>query len=148
MGAILGGGHPTYDDPVTDLAKRYGAPSRPRRPVVIMLAVVLAAALIGWLAWATFLHARPEVTSQLVGFRVHGQHSATATFTVVRRSADVRASCVLQASAADHATVGQLTVRVASGDTEQRLTRSMRTERQASAVDLVGCTAPGQSQPR
>src|ERR1700748_422800 len=61
MGAILGGGHRTYDDPVTDLAERYGAPSRARRPVMILLAVVLAAALIGWLAWATFLHSRPEV---------------------------------------------------------------------------------------
>jgi hypothetical protein len=145
MGAILGG---TYDGPVTDLAERYGAPSRARRPIVIVLAVVLAAAGIGWLVWATFLHARPEVTSQLVGFHVHGEHSTSATFTVVRRDKGVRATCLLQASASDHSTVGQLSVRVVAGDPEQQLTRTMRTERRASAVDLVGCTAAGQSQAR
>jgi hypothetical protein len=133
---------------MTDLAERYGAPSRARRPVVLLLAVVLTAAALGWLVWATVLHARPEVTSELVGFAVRGQHSASATFTVVRRAPDVRASCLLQASASDHAVVGELTVRVVSGDTEQRLTKTMRTERRASAVDLVGCTAPGQRQRR
>ena len=133
---------------MTDLAERYGAPSRARRPLVIVLAVVLSAALVGWLVWATARHSRPEVSSQLEGFRVPGEHSATATFTVVRRQADVRATCVLQASAADHATVGQLTVRVTVGGAEPRLTRSMRTERRATAVDLLGCTAPGQPQPR
>jgi hypothetical protein len=133
---------------VTDLAERYGTPSRARRPVVITLAVVLAAAGLAWLAWATVFHAKPAVTSQLVGFDVRGQHSVSATFTVVRREPDVRASCLLRASASDHATVGELTVRVVSGDAEQRLTKTMRTERRATAVDLVGCTAPEQSRRR
>ena len=115
---------------------------------MIALAIVLAAALLGWLVWATFLHSRPEVTSQLVGFDVRGQHSTSATFTVVRRQPDVRASCLLQASAADHAVVGELKVPVASGDAEQQLTKTMRTERRATTVDLVGCTAPGQSRRR
>ena len=72
---------------MTDLAERYGAPSRARRPVIVTLAVLLAAALLGWLAWTVFFHSRPEVTSQLVGFEVQGQHAASATFTVVRRDA-------------------------------------------------------------
>jgi hypothetical protein len=133
---------------MTDLAERYGAPSRARRPVIVTLAVVVAAAALGWLAWTAFFHSRPEVTSQLVGFEVRGQHAAGATFTVVRRDPDVRASCLLRASAADHATVGELTVRVTSGEAEQRLTKTMRTERRATAVDLVGCTAPGQPRRR
>jgi hypothetical protein len=133
---------------VTDLAERYGAPSRARRPLIVTLAVLLAAALLGWLAWTVFFHSRPEVTSQLVGFEMRGQHAATATFTVVRRDADVRASCLLRASAADHATVGELTVPVVSGEADQQVTRTMRTERRATAVALVGCTAPGQSRRR
>jgi hypothetical protein len=141
MEAILGG---TYDCPVTDLAERYGAPSRATRPIVVTLAVLVAAAGLGWLVWASVLHARPEVTSELVGFNMRGQHSATATFTVVRREPDVRAACLLQASASDHAVVGEITVRVDSGAKEQRVTRSMRTERRASTVDLLGCKAPGQ----
>jgi Domain of unknown function (DUF4307) len=104
--------------------------------------------LLGWLAWTVFFHSRPEVTSQLVGFKVQGQHTASATFTVVRRESDVRASCLLRASAADHATVGELTVPVVSGETEQQVTKTMRTERRATAVALVGCTAPGQPRRR
>ena len=130
---------------MTDLAERYGAPSRARRPIVVTLAVVLAAALLAWLAWAALAHGRPEVTSQLVGFEVHGQHGVSATFTVVRHDPEVKASCLLRASANDHAVVGERTVLVASGDSTRRLTRTMRTERRATTVDLVGCTAPGQS---
>jgi hypothetical protein len=133
---------------VTDLAERYGAPSRARRPLVVALAVVLAAAGLAWLAWATIFHSQPAVTSQLDGFDVRGQHAVSATFTVVRRDRDVRASCLLRASASDHATVGELTVRVVAGEAEQRLTKTMRTERRATAVDLVGCTAPEQSHRR
>ena len=133
---------------MTDLAERYGAPSRARRPIVVTLAVVLAAAGLAWLAWAALIHGRPEVTSQLDGFEVHGQHAVRATFTVVRRDSGVKASCLLRASADDHAVVGERLVVVASGDTEQQLTSTMRTERRATTVDLVGCTAPGQSTQR
>jgi hypothetical protein len=41
--------------------------------------------------------------------------------------------------AADHAVVGELTVRVPPGSGTARLRATVRTERRATSVDLVGC---------
>jgi Domain of unknown function (DUF4307) len=132
---------------VSDLAERYGAPARSRRLLVVGVAALLVGAGIAWLAWVVLLPGRPEVTSQMVGFTVRGQHAATVTFTVARRGRDVPASCLLRAFADDHAVVGELTVPVGSGPAERRLKTTVRTERRATTVDLVGCTTPGQSAP-
>jgi hypothetical protein len=134
--------------PAPDLAERYGAPSRARRPLVVAGAVALSLAGLAWLVWAVAFHGSPQVTSQMVGFDVTGQHAATARFTVVRRDADVAASCLLRAFADDHSVVGELTVPVSTGPKAATVSSTVRTERRATAVDLVGCTAPGQRQPR
>ncbi len=134
--------------PAPDLAERYGTPSRARRRLVVGLAVLLAAAGLAWLVWATFFHSRPEVTSELVGYDVQGQHAATATFTVVRRDGEVSASCLLRAFAADHSVVGELTVPVTSGPSSARITSTVRTEREATSLDLLGCTTEGQARQR
>ena len=82
----------------------------------------LAVAGLAWLVWVVLFHGRPQVTSQMVGFDVDGQHAAVARFTVVRRDADVTASCLLRASADDHSVVGELTVPVTGrADQPQRL---------------------------
>jgi hypothetical protein len=133
----------SYDGGVTqlspDLAERYGAAPRSRRPLLLALVGVLAVSGLAWVAWVMVFQSRPEVTSQLVGYHVRGEHAATATYTVVRRDAHVRASCLLQALADDHAVVGELEVPVTSGATSTRLTSTVRTERRAGAVQLVGC---------
>jgi hypothetical protein len=125
-----------------DLAERYGAPSRARRPLLVAVVSALAVAGAAWMAWVVLYHVRPEVTSQMVGYHVQGEHAATAIFTVVRRSSDVEASCLLRALAADHAVVGELTVPVTSGPRDARLEATVRTEREAASVELVGCTTP------
>jgi len=131
------------------LDDRYGAPSRARRPVVIGVVAVLVVAATAWLVWVIGFHGRPEVSSQMVGYGVAGQHSATARFSVVRRSTDVTAQCVLTAYASDHAVVGEVTVPVGARYSADAIVRStMRTERRATTVELVGCTAPGQDKPR
>ena len=132
----------------TDLAERYGAPSRARRPLLVATAAVLAAAAAAWLIWVMASHARPEVTSQMVGYQVRDQHAVTATFTVVRRDPGVRASCVLRGVAADHAVVGELAVAVTSGPTTQRVHATLRTERSATSVELLGCSTRAQPAPR
>jgi uncharacterized protein DUF4307 len=124
------------------LADRYGAPSRARRPLLVGLAAVLAVAGLAWVGWVVLFHARPEVTSQMVAYDVRGQHTATATFTVVRRDAGVQASCLLRALAEDHSVVGELTVPVTSGPATSSLTARLRTERRAGSVQLVGCSTP------
>jgi hypothetical protein len=124
------------------LADRYGAPSRARRPLLVGLAAVLAVAGLVWVGWVVLFHSRPEVTSQMVAYDVRSQHVATATFTVVRRDADVRASCLLRALAEDHSVVGELTVPVTSGPATSSHTARLRTERRAGSVQLVGCSTP------
>jgi Domain of unknown function (DUF4307) len=125
------------------LTQRYGAPSRARRPLAVAAAAVLVLAAAAWLVWVMAFHTRPEVTSQMVTFDVRGEHGATATFTVVRRAADVHASCLLRAVAADHAVVGELAVPVDSGPPTQRVRSTIRTERAATSVELLGCNTPG-----
>jgi glucose dehydrogenase len=133
---------------MTDLAERYGAPPRAGRPLLLALVAVLVIAAAAWLVWAIGFHGRPEVSSQMVGFTT-GEHRATAEFTVVRRNADVPASCLLQAYASDHSVVGELTVPVGRDRPgTSTVHASMRTERRATSVDLVGCTAAGQDRPR
>ena len=134
--------------PAPDLAERYGTPSRARRPLVIAGILTLALVGLAWLLWAVLFHGRPQVTSQMVGFRIDGQHSAVARYTVVRRDASVPASCLLRAYADDHSVVGELTVPVESASTAVTVSSTVRTERRATTVDLVGCTATGQRQPR
>ncbi len=131
-----------------DLAERYGTPSRARRPLVVAVVAVLVVVALAWLAWVAVFHGRPAVTSQMVGFQVRGQHAAVATFEVARRDTGVSASCLLRASADDHAVVGELTVPVSSGPAQRQLTSTVRTERRATTVELVGCTAADQARPR
>jgi hypothetical protein len=125
-----------------DLAERYGASSRSRRPLVVGVVAVLAVAGAVWLAWVVVFHSRPDVRSELVAYDVQGEHAATATWTLARRSADVRATCLLRALSVDRAVVGERTVAVTSGPTSTRLTTTVRTERRAGSVQLMGCTTP------
>jgi hypothetical protein len=75
---------------------------------------------------------------------VQGEHAVTATYTVVRRDTGVRATCLLQALAEDHSVVGELTVPVTSGPAERQLRSTVRTERRAGSVALVGCSTSDQ----
>ena len=129
----------------TDLTDRYGAPSAGRRWALLAVVVVVVASFLGWLGWTIWSQSTPQVTSNLVGFRVQDEHTATASVQVKLADADVEASCTLRAYAGDHTVVGELAFTPeASGRTEQ----TVRTERRATSVELVGCTAPGQNRPR
>ncbi|MFZ2503627.1 MAG: DUF4307 domain-containing protein [Nocardioides sp.] len=145
---------PSGADATADLlAERYGR-SRTRRPSpAVVIAVVLSAMFLGWLAWATLNHAQPDISSEFVGFEVTSEHEALARFDVRRRSADVTGSCVLRAYAEDHSLVGEVAIPISGplsgdGNRSTRLTRSIRTERLATSVDLLGCTTPSQPHPR
>ncbi len=128
------------------LAQRYGrrGPSRP----VLVLAVTVSAAFLGWLAWATWSHATPTVESELLGYAVVDEHAATARVEVALRTdrdpeaAGVR--CLVRATSVDHTPVGELSWVPSDGRQEV----SIRTERRATSVELVGCTATDQPRPR
>jgi hypothetical protein len=80
-----------------------------------------------------------------VGYDVVDEHEVTATVRIDLADDDVVATCLLRAFAEDHTVVGELSFTPSgSGRTEQ----TVRTERRATSVELVGCTAPGQNRPR
>ncbi|HET6654288.1 MAG TPA: DUF4307 domain-containing protein [Nocardioides sp.] len=134
---------------MTDLADRYGTRTSTSRKGLVAVMVILAGVGLSWLAWVMLVHGRPLVQSDLNGFETVDAHTTTAEFTVVRRDDRVRASCLIRAFAADHAIVGELDVAVGPGaPTTQTLERAVRTERQATSVEVVGCVADGQSQRR
>jgi hypothetical protein len=127
----------------TDLADRYGAPSRWRRPVTIAVAAAVAVVSLGWLAWTVWFHSTPAVTSDLVSFTVASDHATEARLDVVLDDG-VDASCRLRAFAEDHTTVGELVFTPVEGANEVVI----RTERRATTVEKLGCTAEGQPRPR
>jgi hypothetical protein len=131
-----------------DLAQRYGRPSPSRRRAVIVGSGLVGAVALAWVVWAAWVQGTPDVQSSLRSFDVVDSHEVTATVAVHTRKDGVRATCVVRASAGDHSTVGELSFKVEGpkGTSEHDVT--LRTERQAAAVDLVGCTAPGQGRPR
>ena len=127
---------------MSDLAHRYGSTHRTRRPLVIAVAAVVAAAGTVWLVWAILLHSSPPVQAQLVSYRTPAEHSIVARLPVARSADDVKASCLLRALAADHTVVGELSFTVGSSSpTTTTLERSVRTERRATTVELTGCSA-------
>ena len=126
-----------------DLAERYGTARPWRRTAFVAAAAVLVLAFLGWLAWATWFHANPAVESQLSTYKIVDQHEATAVVAVsLKDGAD--ASCRVRALAQDHSVVGEMSFTPQDGDNAV----SVRTERIATSVDLVGCTADGQPRSR
>ena len=132
------------------LSDRYGAPSPARRRAVIVGSGVLGVVFLAWLGWTALFHGDPEVSSDLVTWSVESDHVATAEVDVRIDGDDVEATCVLRAFAEDHTVVGELAfvVDAAALEDGSRLQEEIRTERRATSVELVGCTAPGQQRPR
>lgn len=129
------------------LAERYGAPSPWRRRVLVGGCVAVAGVFLGWLAWTALVHSTPEVESELVTFDVVDDHTATALISVDRRDGDVEAACLVRAFADDHTVVGELSW-APEGERQAQHDVTIRTERRATSVELVGCTTDDQARPR
>ncbi len=127
----------------TDLADRYGAPARWRRPATITLAVTLAVVGLGWLGWTAWFHSTPATTSELITFEVTSDYEVAARLDV-QLDDGVDASCRLRALAEDKTAVGELEFSPVAGTNEVVI----RTERRATSVEKLGCTAPDQPRPR
>jgi Domain of unknown function (DUF4307) len=126
------------------LTERYAGPPAWRRGVTLAGIVVLAVVCLGWLAWATFVQSTPKVESELQGFDVVDVHHATASIQVDIHDASSHPRCTVQALASDHSIVGELVFTPHNGVNEV----TVRTEREATAVDAPGCIADGQNTPR
>jgi hypothetical protein len=126
------------------LSDRYAAPPAWRRPVTIAASVVVAVVFLTWLGWAAFVQATPKVSSQLNGFEILDGQRVHAQIAVRLDSNAVHPRCTVQALASDHTVVGEQTFTPASGDN----TVTVRTDRRATTVNLIGCTAQGQNEAR
>ena len=133
--------------PLAPPADRYGAPRPGLRRALVAGCAVVVLAFLGWLAWTTWEHSTPPVTSELVSFDVVDEHTATAVLQIEFADDDVVASCTLRAIAEDHTSVGDLSFTPDPRDGE-RFEVTIRTERRANAVEKLGCVAEGQSRRR
>ena len=75
-------------------------------------------------------------------------HSATASVAVRTADEDVKASCLVRAVGADHSVVGELNFVVTGVKGTVNRDVTLRTEREATSVEMVGCTTKDQSRPR
>lgn len=132
------------------LDDRYGRRRPRRRLLLIGASAALFVVFGGWLAWVIWDSSTPEVESDLVGWEVVDDHSATARVDVRLRDRNVEATCKLRAYAEDHTNVGELTFAVPGPDTEDSglIEVTIRTERKATSVERVGCTTATQKRPR
>ena len=129
------------------LAERYGAPSRSRRTVVAVVAGAVAVLFLGWLAWATVFHADPAVSSQEIGYEVVDDHLAKVKVRIEYGDEPVDATCSLRAIAHDKSVVGETSF-TPDPDAGPVHEVQVKTERRATTVEWLGCTAPGQPRPR
>jgi hypothetical protein len=127
---------------VTDLADRYGR--RPRRPLWWIAALVVGIPFLLWLAWVVGIYSSPAVQSTEQGFDVVDEHVATMEIVVTLADDAVDPSCRVRAIADDKQPVGEWQFTPVDGLN----TVEIRTERRATAVELVGCTAEGQKNAR
>lgn len=105
-----------------------------------MAGVIVGAIGIGWLGWVIQDAGNPEVRSVLRTWEVRDQHTVDATFEVRLSDGVTGATCLLRAFAKDHSTVGETNVNVESGE-DGNVSTTLRTERRAVSVELIGCTA-------
>jgi len=132
---------------VTDLAYRYGMPSRTNRVVALVLIGALVFSGIGFLSWTVLFHGSPAVQSRMASWELVSDHEARAVVTVSREEQAVDATCRLTAVAEDHTVVGEAVFPVTDGPLQSTVSVSIRTERRPTAIVLDGCTAPGQTRP-
>lgn len=131
------------------LDERYGRDRRSvRRRRVVVASGVLAVVALAWLVWVTWAAASPQAQSRLEGYEVVDPRLATATVTVQLSDPSVEASCLVRATAADSSVVGEQSFPVTGLSGPRRLAVEVRTEREATNVENVGCSTPDQPRPR
>ena len=133
----------------TDLGDRYGRPAR-RRWWLAGVVGVVAAVFLAWLAWTIWSYSTPDVRSSLAGYEVVDAHETIAQVDVVLADRNVVGTCTVQAVAEDHSIVGERVFTVPGPDTGDQgpMRISIRTEREATSVNLLGCTTADQHRPR
>ena len=130
------------------MSQRYGTDDPKGRRLVIALSGVVGVVALGWLAWALWFQTNPDVESSLRTFEVVDSHTVKASVAVRLSDEDVRANCLVRATGTDHSVVGELNFVVTGAKGTVHRDVTLRTEREATTVEMVGCTTKDQSRPR
>ena len=115
--------------------------------MLIGVVVVVVGALAALWTWITIVQSDPSVSSDLVASEIVDDHTATAVIRVEWGDDPVDAKCTVRAIARDKVVVGQHTF-VPDPDAGPDFEVEIATERRATAVENIGCTAEGQPRPR
>lgn len=127
------------------LADRYGRrPDGRRFPLALVVGLVVGVPFLVWVAWVWWTYSTPAVQSTDRNFTIVDEHRVVADIEVTLRDRADHPSCRIQALAEDKTAVGSVTWTPVDGANKVEIP----TERRATAVDLVGCTADGQNHPR
>ena len=126
------------------LPQRYGAPPAWQRRTLIGVVGVLVLAFAAWLTWTIVVHSTPAVHSEMPTWDPVDEHAVVAHPTVWISSDATSPRCRVQAIAADHTIVGEVSFTPVAGRQDVRI----RTERAATSVQWLGCTAAGQPDAR
>ncbi|TCJ24158.1 DUF4307 domain-containing protein [Nocardioides jejuensis] len=127
------------------LDDRYGRrPGKRRLSPSLLVGLVVGVPFLAWVGWVWWTYSTPDVQSQDVNFSIVNAHLTEAEIVVTLSDDAVDPSCRIQALAADKTPVGSWTWTPVDGSNHVKI----KTEREATAIDLVGCTAKGQSRPR
>lgn len=126
-----------------DLADRYGT-RRKRRPVLIGVVIVVAAALLGWLFWAAAVYFSPQVSSEVNRWSIEDEHSTTVVARVSLADDVDTPLCRVRVLAEDKSAVGELQFTPVDGVNEV----TVSTERRGASVDWIGCTSKDQRRPQ
>lgn len=102
-----------------------------------VIAAVLLAAGIAWVAWVAFQD-RP-VSAEVYGYDVQDSHTTEITLDI-DRSRPVKVRCTVYAQAEDHATVGERTFVLPAEEGRTRYNTSVDTQRRAVTGVLDECT--------
>ncbi|GGO89724.1 hypothetical protein GCM10011584_19860 [Nocardioides phosphati] len=127
------------------LADRYGRrPDGRRFPLALVVGLVVGVPFLIWVAWVWWSMSTPDVQSTDRNFTIVDAHLVVADIEVTLSDDAVDPSCRIQALAEDKTAVGSKQFTPVDGANRVKI----RTERQATAIDLIGCTAKGQNRPR
>jgi hypothetical protein len=125
------------------MAQRYGTDRHRGRGLVLAVVGVLVAAFLAWVAWAAWFHSDPAIDASIVSYDVVGTHEMRVKVDAHFRDAEADGTCLVRAIAADHTVVGELNLSASDLREGKGSWIPIRTERRATAAELVDCTDAG-----
>jgi hypothetical protein len=132
------------EDDQARIADRYARRPSAGRTSLLAAGALIAVLLVGWVAWVAWDHGHPKVNSAMDSWTITSPNAVAITVAVKVYDAGSHPVCSARAFASDHSTVGQLQFTPIDG----RQTVTIQTEREATSVDWIGCSADGQDDSR